>query len=260
MGRALYVYAIGEALEPALMEPGTMAVDGGHEFSVIRAAGLSAIYNEVDADHFSQEEIDRRASDLAWLGDIGYRHQNVIAALAKKTTVIPLRAFTLFSSSDALRDYLERDAGSLRKILGHLRGKQEWTLRLEFDHQRWSEALIRRVPSLSKLHEEVESSSAGKGYLLRKKLDEERMNAAKTAEEELLREVEAAVAKQLKAPTLVETREQRSGSFPQINLLIERNRAEDLKRTHHQLAGRYAADGVRLVLTGPWPPYSFVAN
>lgn len=260
MGRALYVYAIGETLEAGLLGKGAVGVDGAQEFSVIRAGGLSAIYSEVDADHFSQEEIDRRASDVAWLGDIGYRHQNLIAALAKKTTVIPLRAFTMFSSSAALQDYLERDAASLRRILEHLRGKEEWTLRLEFDPQPWSDALIRRVPSLAKLHAEVESSSAGKGYLLRKKLEEEKKEAAKTAEEELLREVEAAVARRLKAPTLVETREQRSGSFPQINLLVERTRAEDLKQTHRELAGRYGADGVRLVLTGPWPPYSFVAN
>jgi hypothetical protein len=260
MARVLYVYAIGEALEPDMLGPATEAVDHGTEFSVIRAAGLTAIFNEVDADHFSQEEIDRRASDVGWLGDIGYRHQNVISALAKKTTVIPLRAFTMFSNRDALRVYLEREAARLRPVLERLRGKEEWTLRLEFDPQQWSDALIRRVPSLTRLNQEVENAAAGKGYLLRRKLEEERKKAARTAEEELLREVEDAVARKLAAPTLVETREQRSGSFPQINLLIERSRAGELKREHLEMAGRYAGDGVSLVLTGPWPPYSFVSK
>jgi len=73
-------------------------------------------------------------------------------------------------------------------------------------------------------------------------------------------EIERAVLDTLACDTVAESRQQRSGAFPQINVLLNRDeeaRLEDLRR---ELEGRYAADGVTVALTGPWPPYSFVGK
>jgi hypothetical protein len=258
--QAFYVYAIGEALRPDMLGREVEGVDGRTAFTGVDADGLIAFCSIVDGEKFSQDEIDRHAADLAWLGDIGFHHQNVISALARKATVIPLRAFTLFASEASLRQYLQSEKKSLETILQKLRGKDEWTLRLELEPDPWSAALVRRVPALRKLTEELETTSAGRGYLLRKKIDEERKKAARTAEEDLLREIEQEVAKRFSVPTLVENREQRSGSFPQISLLLERTRAGELRNMQQELASKYRGDGVNVVLTGPWPPYSFATE
>lgn len=255
----LYVYAIGEGLTSAPLR-NTEAVDGSANFSVAEEGGLSAIYTPVDAEEFSQEAIDRRTADMGWLGDIGFRHQNVITVLSRESSAIPLRAFTLFSSEGALRRYLEQEAASLREILGDIRDRQEWTLRLEFDPEEWSRALVRLVPELQQIQAETEKAGAGKGYLLRKKLEEERKIAARTAEEDIVRQVEETFSKRFSAPAIVENREAMRGSFPQINLLVRKDQARELLKTHQEVAKRYAGDGVRVVLTGPWPPYTFTAG
>ena len=249
----IYVYAITR--EPVI--PDCEAVDQSRRFGAATASGLAAVYTPVREEEFTQDVIDRRASDLEWLGAIGYRHQDVISTLMKSTAVIPLRAFTLFSGEDALRSYLEKNAATLTKVLERLDGKQEWTLRVEFEPQKWNDALVNRIASLRELHESIAAASAGKAFLLKKKLDDEKKRASSAAEKDVVAEIEKTVLDKLRCETVAESRERRDGAFPQINVLIERDEEAILQELHAELTGRYQAEGVTLALTGPWPPYTF---
>jgi Gas vesicle synthesis protein GvpL/GvpF len=249
----IYVYAITRDA----VTPDCEAVDGSRRFSSATIDGLCAVYTPVSAEEFSQEVIDRRAGDLEWLGAIGYRHQNVVSTLMKTTAIVPLRAFTLFSGEDALRNYLHDHAEELHAILSRLDGKQEWTLRVEFDPRRWSEALANRVESLRELQTEIESASSGKAFLLKKKLDDEKKRASHAAEQSVVAEIEKTVLDKLRCETVAESRERRDGAFPQINVLINRDEEAQLQELHADLANRYGQEGVTVALTGPWPPYTF---
>ena len=253
--KVLYVYAIAQ--EGAA--PNAEAVDQSRNFGVVKRKDVAAVFTPVPREEFSQEAIDRRAGDLEWLGAIGYRHQAVVSALMKTTAVIPLRAFTLFSSEDALGAYLDQNAAMLRAMLGRLSGKQEWTLRIEFDPQRWRDALVARVASLRDLQQQIDSSAPGKGFLLGKKLDEERKRASRAAEQEVVREIERAVLDKLACETVAESREQREGAFPQINVLLNRDEEARLHELRNHLADRYSGDGITLAVSGPWPPYTFAS-
>jgi hypothetical protein len=249
----IYVYAItGTAVAPDCE-----AIDQSRHFGAAQAGGIFAVYTPVKAEEFSQEVIDRRAGDLEWLGAIGYRHQDVVANLMKSTAVIPLRAFTLFSSDQTLREYLAENADALRKVLERLDGKQEWTLRVEFEPQKWSESLVTRVDSLRDLQQQIGSAAPGKAFLLRKKLDDERKRASSEAEKSLIAEIEKTVLDKLRCETVAESRERRDGAFPEINVLINRDEEALLQELHAELTSRYESEGVTLALTGPWPPYTF---
>jgi len=121
----------------------------------------------------------------------------------------------------------------------------------------WSEALVGRVESLRALSAEIESASAGKAFLLRKKLDDERKRASREAEQQVVAEIEREVIAKLSCDTVSESRIERDGAFPQINVLIDRDEESRLQELHASLNDRYAADGVALAITGPWPPYTF---
>src|SRR3954464_4933494 len=191
MPNILYVYAIARAKHP--LPERVEAIDGSDVIGVWTAGDLAAFVTPVDDVDFSQGVIDARAKDVEWLGSIGYRHQSVMSALLHGGTIIPLRAFTLFASGETLRRHLENEHDRLSKLLDRLDGKQEWTLRIEFDPQLWSEALVRRVDSLRALSDEIVSASSGKAFLLRKKLDEEKKRASKEAEQQVMAEIERAV-------------------------------------------------------------------
>jgi Gas vesicle synthesis protein GvpL/GvpF len=257
----LYVYAIGRddaalgrAAEVALTAE---AVDRSHNFGSVTAAGLAAVVTPVPRSEFSQEAVDSRAGDLEWLGAIGYRHQGVILELMTEGDVLPLRAFSLFSSEGTLRKYLEENAERLRKVLERVAGKREWTLRVEFDPEPWNEALSRRVSSLADLTREIGAAAAGKAFLLRKKLDEEKKRASRQAEQQVVSEIESSIVEKLACQTVAESREQRGGAFPQLNVLINRDEESVLQDLQTELSGRYNGDGISIALTGPWPPYTF---
>ncbi len=260
-GTVLYVYAIRaegpSSGRAAAISLATDAVDRSRNFRSVTAAGLAAIVTPVPLGEFSQEAVDRRAGDLEWLGAIGYRHQGVIIELMKEGDVLPLRAFSLFSSDTMLGRYLEENAGRLGNVLQRLAGKREWTLRVEFDPEPWNVALGRRVSSLAELTREIEIAGAGKSFLLRKKLDEEKKRVSRQAEEQVVSEIESSIVEKLACQTVAESRQQRGGAFPQLNVLINRDEESLLQDLQLELTGRYQGDGVSIALSGPWPPYTF---
>jgi hypothetical protein len=242
----LYVYAIGRAGHP--LPEGIEAVDGG---------GLTAFFTPVDEAEFSQPVIDARSKDVEWLGAIGYRHQSVMAQLMRGGTIVPLRAFTLFKTHANLKHHLEENREQFEKILERVDGKQEWTLRIELDPERWRDALSKRVGPLRALEEEIAGAAPGKAFLLKKKLDEERKRASREAEQQVAAEIEREVVERLKSEVVAESRERRDGAFPQINVLIPRDEEARLQELHEELGRRYGDEGVTVALTGPWPPYTF---
>lgn len=255
MTSVLYVYAIARDA----VTPDGEAVDGSNRFGTTCSDGVCAIFTPVDGDAFSQEVIDRRAGDLEWLGAIGYRHQAVMTDLMKRTTIIPLRAFTLFRAEESLCAYLRDNAAALAKTLQRLDGKQEWTLRIELEPSKWSDALNTRVDSLRNLNEEIASAPPGKAFLLKKKLGDEKKRASQSAEDDLVGEIERGVVERLRCESVAETRQRRDGAFPQITVLINRDEEAVLQEVQQGLNERYAGDGVTVALLGPWPPYTFAS-
>lgn len=259
MSEILYVYAIAREIDQSAIASRSSGVEGSSRFGVTGET-MKALYSLVPEQQFSQTAIDARASDLDWLSSIGYAHQRVNEVLSEMTTTIPLRAFTLFSSEAALQEYLRSEEETLAARLEALEGKSEWTLRIELEPQRWSDAIVQRVPSLRALSEEAATAGAGKSYLLRKKLEDEKKKAAREAEDALLREVETKLRDEIDAEMIVEPRQRRAGSYPQINLLLKREQSDRLRVLEQALADDYRRDGVQFVVTGPWPAYSFASG
>lgn len=235
------------------------AIDGSSRVESIVEGSLSAFCTPIDLRDYSQSAVDAHAGDLDWLGAIGYRHQGVMQALMSGGTVIPLRAFTLFGSRQMVEAQLRSGRDQFLKVLERLDGKQEWTLRIEFDPQKWNEALTSRVASLRALVEQMNSAAPGKAFLLKKKLDEERKRVCRDAEKQVVSEIEQEVLRELACDTVAESREQRDGGFPQINVLLNRDEEHRLQDLHRELSARYESEGITLAVTGPWPPYTFAS-
>ncbi|HSP33405.1 MAG TPA: GvpL/GvpF family gas vesicle protein [Thermoanaerobaculia bacterium] len=254
----LWLYAIGRAGHP--VPEGVEAIDGSSNLEMIVEGPLSAFVTPVDLRGYSQVAVDAHAGDLAWLGAIGYRHQAVMQALMNGGTVIPLRAFSLFGGRSMVEAQLRSARDQFLAVLDRLEGKQEWTLRIEFEAQRWNEALTSRVASLRSIVEEMNAAAPGKAFLLKKKLDDERKRASRDAETQVVAEIEDEVMRHLACDTVAESRQQRDGAFPQINVLLNRDEEFRLQELHRELSDRYSGEGITLAVTGPWPPYTFAST
>lgn len=258
MPKVLYVYVI--ARRGAISPTGLEGVDGSPGQQVVESGELAALVSSVDSEEFSQETIDARSRDLDWLGEIGYRHQQVVQRACRDTDAIPLRAFILFSSEDSLASYLREQAETLTAVLERIAGREEWTVRLEFDEEVWRNAVERRSPSFAAVAAEAEGAPAGKAYLLRRKMDELRKNAAREAVDAVASEIERRLERELESPIVSETSGARTGGLPQINVLLDRSRSGEIEAVVSSLDSDYRGEGVRPLLTGPWPPYTFVTG
>ncbi len=258
MVAGLWVYAIGRAGHP--LPERVEAVDGSGKVQPITEGPLMAFATPVDLREYSQQAVDAHSGDLEWVGAIGYRHQAVMQALMTGGTVIPLRAFSLFGSPQMVQAQLRSGRDQFTKVLERLDGKQEWTLRIEFDPQQWNDALTSRVDSLRAMVSEIESAAPGKAFLLKKKLDDERKKASRDAELQVVGEIEQQILEKLACETVAESRQSRDGAFPQINVLINRDEEAILLELHGDLNDRYAGEGITLAVSGPWPPYTFASG
>ncbi|MGH9456802.1 MAG: GvpL/GvpF family gas vesicle protein [Thermoanaerobaculia bacterium] len=258
MAEILYLYAI--AARGELTAPPAAGVDGRGRFAIVEQGRLAALAGRVDSNEFSQESIDARASDLDWIGAIGWRHQEVVNAVRETTDVVPVRAFTLFSSETTLRDHLREREAALVEVLDRIRGRDEWTLQVEFDGDRWPAAVERRSPALAQLRAEAESAPEGRAYLLRKKIEDARRSAGREEEDRIVAELEERAREEFASPLVVERRQTRAGAFPQINILLDRSAADRVREFAGGLSRAWESDGVTIRLTGPWPPYTFVGS
>lgn len=257
MAQGLWLYAIGHAGHP--LPERAEAVDGSDNVQAIAEGSLVAFATPVDLRAYSQQAVDSHAGDIEWLGAIGYRHQAVMQSLMSGGTVIPLRAFSLFGSPQMVQTLLRTGGSQFERVLERLDGKQEWTLRIEFEPQKWNEALTTRVDSLRAMVSEIDNAAPGKAFLLKKKLEDERKKASRDAELQVVGEIEKKILDKLACETVAESRQSREGAFPQINVLLNRDEEAVLQELHRELSDRYGEEGITLAVSGPWPPYTFAS-
>ena len=255
MSRGLYAYAIGRATQtpPQHVE----AIDGSDTVTALTAGPLAIFVTAVELTEYEQQTIDSRAGDVEWLGRIGYRHQGVMDALMRDGTVIPLRAFTLFRSEASVRALLVEGEARFTRTLERLEGKREWTVQLEIDSEAFDRGVVERDERLSALESELLEAAPGKAFLLRKKMDEERKRAAREAEEQLLERIEQFLVSEFECDAVSESRARRSGAFPQIHLLLNRDEESRLQDAVDRALQEQPEGGLQLAISGPWPPYSF---
>jgi hypothetical protein len=252
----LYTYGIASSGEALPSLEGLVSIDGRASFREVREDRWTAVASEVPAAEFSQEEVDRHSTDLEWLGRLGVRHQRVNEHLSQSTDIIPLRAFTLFSSEEALRGWLQKHSDELERVHARTRGSLEWTLRFEVRGTDWMD----ETAELAGIRAEIESAPSGKAFLLQKKLEREAERVRDEAEERFIGEMERSISERFGVPAVIESRDTRGGADPQISVLMPRGRGEEFEEWVVRLAEDLRSKNVGVLLTGPWPPYSFAGG
>jgi hypothetical protein len=203
---------------------------------------------EAPAKLYGAEAIAARSRDLDWLSACAVAHEAVVEHLLTAPALAPLKLFTMFSSPQAARRRLAARRADLSATLDRLAGSAEWGVRV---HAR--PAAVTVPP--------VRGAETGRDFLERKR--NARDHAQRAA-------AEARTAAQAGFTTLARVaRESRrlpapAGSAPTLLLdavfLVQAARAARFQAAFERVAEKLAALSADVVLTGPWPPYHFVAG
>ena len=249
-----YVYGV---VEEDFEAPPMRGVDDEHALEVVTGAGLAALTSRVPLSEFGERALQEQMEDLAWLERHARRHEQILESVREqRATVVPMRLFTIYETTDSLRRTLERERAFLAEALRRLAGRTEWGVKL---------FAAARAPDRGAEPEEQDGGGAGPGesYMLRRQAADRRSEAAS---EELYEHAErahrriAAVAVEARVNPLQppELSEHEGAMVMNGVYLVDNDAVEAFSAEVTRLQEECVAEGVDVVLTGPWPPYNFV--
>jgi hypothetical protein len=261
---ACYVYAIARSAwgGPPPELPG---IDRRWRLRTVGAGDLQAVVSDVSLDEFGPAALEERLKELPWVEEKVRAHDAAVKALSAVGTVIPCRFCTILAADDDARAALARHHDAIVRTLEAIDGKTEWGVKLLADTRAPATASA-AVESAEQGQPERESPSgdAGRAYLAQKQRGGRRREEVLRAAAEAAEACHRALFSLSADAALLPTRDRGSaarGWHLALNAayLVPDSGADAFRARVEALAREYHAQGLRLDLTGPWPPYNFAA-
>jgi hypothetical protein len=253
----VYLYCVTEK-EPKLKEVECLA-DNLHS---VHHKGLCGVAGNVEDSEFGEENLKRNLVDWEWVRAKATTHEKVIEGIMKDTCVIPFKFGTLFNTDDGLKTMLEVYGEEFKTILGKLKNKQEWGVKIYCDTQKLKSGLANRQPEILELENEIKSSPVGKAYLLKKKKAElieqavnKKINQCGRRSFALLKNLSSATRINRLLPKEVTERE--DDMILNSAFLVGNDSVQDFVGLAKSLKTQCKGAGFSVDCTGPWPPYNF---
>lgn len=239
--RVVWVYAITMDLDPVQLS-GLTGV-GGEPVRTVTEADLSAVVGSVDAAAFGEKSLASLLADPANIETIGRAHNDVVVGVASDAPVVPLRLATIYPDDMTIRALLAERHTELAVLLQSFRGTQEWGVKVHMEPGAGRNAHDRDDPGAAAPLSEQD------GLPVRGP----RWQQAETCAEEIDRALGgiAVATRRHPAPYPPEGWMVLNGVY-----LLDTERADEFSGVARKLTGEHT--GLRVDITGPWPPYSFV--
>jgi hypothetical protein len=238
------------AVVAADVDPGNltgMVGVAGTPVRTVAAAGIAAAVSDVPLAEYGEPALHRNLEDLHWLERVARTHHAVVEGLSQIGAVVPARLATIYHDDDRVARVLTERRDELFAVLDRLAGREEWGIK--------AYAVADVAPS------DVSDDRTGTAYLLRRKAQLAAQRQGQQAAAEAAAAVHAALADYAVAARRHPPQDRRlSGADTAMALngayLVDREDLPSFATLVSDLAQHNPA--IRLELTGPWPPYSFV--
>ncbi|RKE17527.1 GvpL/GvpF family gas vesicle protein [Streptomyces sp. TLI_171] len=252
-----WLYAVvpaGAGATPAA-GPGGVA---GEPPRLVAAGALGAVVGSVPSADFDAEALERRLRDPRWLEDAVRAHHRVVEEVCAAGRGLPLRFATVYRDDDRVRALLAAHAPAFLAALARIADRTEWGVKAYLDAR------------AAEPEPDADARTAGGGpedrpgtaYLLRRRAA--RDSGARALEEaaERARRIHGALAAAAgesaeHPPQSPEAAGVRDPMVLNGAYLVDRGREAAFGRLVAELGSAHRPL-LRVELTGPWPPYSFV--
>lgn len=227
---------------------------------VLPVGAVAAVVGRVPATIYSDEALNARLDDLAWVGERGMAHERVLDWFAERGPVVPLSLFSLHRDADRLAARISEDATSFATTLDRLRGSREWGIKLWRHDATAREGIDQLSPSLQALGKEIEAAPAGRRFLLERKREAMRAEEVRAVSARIAHELFAALRRAAADGVTVPIPPASGGERALLlhaAFLVADEAFPAFQKALSVEAGRIAGSGFELEFTGPWPPYHF---
>ena len=257
--KATYVYClIAAKKKPSLRGvPRGLAGSGAPraidvDFGRLKPAGLRGWLIVADAplDRYGEDEINRRLHDLDWVAQAAVAHERVIESFVNRPAVLPMKLFTIYTSDSRAIEAVTKEPGHVRAVLARVMNHDEWGVRAVLDRARAT------VPGSARTR-----TASGTGYLASKKALHDRTAGLAKRSREIVGALHDRLARHASLVKRRGARELPVQSGPlllDVALLVPRTRTKKFRAAVVREARKLGPKGYRVILSGPWPAYSFL--
>jgi hypothetical protein len=258
----LYMYGVILAEELQTSEiPSIVGIDQKNVTTFIYK-DIAAVITPVNAQYFSQEQIDLQLKDAEWLKEKAFHHHEIISVIHQHFTVLPMSFCTIFQTESNLESLLVDQYDLIVQKLLSLKDKQEWNLKVFCHNEQALSFVLEHNETVLDLRVKLASMPKGKQFLMKKKLDQ--LIVAELEEEQSkwwsqihghLKDVVSEV--NLRRNWGKEVTERKDEMFVNCDFLIEQSASELFVKKVFEIEKLFEPTGCAFQVTGPWPPYHF---
>jgi Gas vesicle synthesis protein GvpL/GvpF len=256
---ATYVYCVVRSAGPPDLRGAPEGLPGTGKLRALAAGpALWLIVANAPVSRYGEAALARVVRDLDAVSRCAVAHSAVVARLARRHAVLPLRLLTLFSNDGRALAQVRRRRVAIARRLTTVAGRAEWGVQARL--QAGGGPSARRARAVAR--RDTAGLSPGTRFLeLRRRQRETARGltggaraAAASLHRALTQHADAARQRPLVSV---------DGS-PALLLdaayLVPATRTARFRQAVRAQAARAADHGLHVRLTGPWPPYSFVAG
>lgn len=254
--KATYVYCVVQRPGPPDLAGAPAGLPGTISLRALPLAGdLWLVAADAPLPEYSGEEIDARLADLSWVGDRALAHERVVEHFAAAYPVLPMKLFTLFSGDESARGRLRERQEEIVRALARIAGRVEWGVRVLFQERKARREMAAKT-------QRKDAPGSGKGFLLRKKAEHEGARALSGQVRAEVSRAYAGLAEHAVAARRHEPVPGEAGARLLLDaaFLVPKGDGEGFEEAVRRWADHLAAHACELTLTGPWPPYNFIAE
>ncbi len=256
MSDLTYLYCLVQREKPPPLARAPRGLPGTGKLRLLDAGGgVWLVAADAPAAQYAQSPIERGLQDLAWVSERAVPHEAVIEFAGRSGTVLPMKLFTLFRGDGRALEHVAGQRKRIDRLLERLAGREEWGLRLLLDEPRALELAARSARGEAK-------GASGTEFLLRKKKQQDlsRQVIARGGERaaELFDQLGRRADDARRRPPPAGPAGRRV--LLDAAFLVRRGRVKAFQAGVKKAAELLGRDGYELTLTGPWPPYNFVAE
>ena len=254
---------------------------GEAKVRITNGSGLTALVSDVSLTEFGEAALRENLENLDWLDEVAREHHYVIDAAARLFPLLPVRLATVYSGDAALREALAEHNAQLLDSLHRVGGRVEWGVKAyaapeapagtepgakpdkSAPELAGADTGTDPAPGSDADPDPGPGSGAGLAYLKRRRAQLSAARESKTTAINIAQAVHADLTAKANDTRLHPPQSPQLSGIRQPMLLNAAYLldATDGVRFTAAVAGQATAHPeLRIELTGPWPPYSFVGD
>ncbi len=256
-GKGRYVY--GVAVEEKEVRLGPIGIEGSEVYTISYQDIIAIVHNCSSKPY---QSFDREIVK-SWV----ITHQGVLdTANEQFGIVIPLGFDTILRPNDestspeqVVRDWLKEDYERLRTVMGRVKGKDEYTVQVSYERSVIIEQISAQSEEIKRLKQEMTDKSPGMVYMYKQKLEKALRTEIDKLTHSWFNDFYSRVKQHTDDIMVEKTKKLNKDRVMLLNLscLVHKAKVDGLGQELEEINNM---DGFSVHFSGPWPPYSFVAN